>query len=120
MSETQSQERNFAFDGFVVDLCKCPMSHAFGVIDAKEKHNNMIMVRKLISRYDSMFYSKYDANSKTGNVISESQARDVWGELMNEIYGKDGNIVYDDKMYDVAYDIASELGWLDEIEPPFP
>jgi len=120
MSETQSQERNFAFDGFVVDLCKCPMSHAFGIIDAKEKHNNMIMVRKLISRYDSMCYSKYDANSKTGNVISESQARDVWGELMNEIYGKDGNIVYDDKMYDVAYDIASELGWLDEIEPPLP
>jgi len=117
MSETQSQERNFAFDGFVVDLCKCPMSHAFGIMDAKEKHNNMIMVRKLISSYDNMCYSKYEPNNKTGSVISESQARDVWGELMHKIY--DTNI-YNDEMYDIAYDVASELGWLDEIEPPFP
>jgi hypothetical protein len=93
------------------------MSHAFGIMDAKEKHNNMIMVRKLISSYDNMCYSKYEPNNKTESVISESQARDVWGELMHKIY--DTNI-YNDEMYDIAYDVASELGWLDEIEPPFP
>jgi len=117
MSETQSQDRKFGYNQFDVNGAKCPISHAFGVKEAKNKADNITVAEKLILRYDKICTERYGKDI-TGSIITENQSREVWGELMNAIYVEKHD--YSNELYDLAYDVASELGWLDEIQPPLP
>ena len=113
MSQNMTSERKFAFGTFETDspqyeTCQCPVSTANPNIDRTTLSNTH---RGMIDMYDNIVDEYYADEYEYKGTISESEAIDVWQQLIDELYESG------DKMnYMEAVNIAHKLGWIENLE----
>jgi hypothetical protein len=119
MSETDSHDE-FAFGTWETDspqhdvTCHCPIWTAF---NEERREEIQYKNRDLIDSYDGRacdyYRDRYGLNGYTG-TLTEDEAIMIWEEVMLEFKDSEHN-----NNYEIARNVAEELGWLEDMAGNF-